>query len=171
MPKSASTPGARSAARREQRSDPDLAQLPVIVLSAHGVAPSVYRRAAARGLTTIDATCPLVMKVHVQARRYAAEGCRVVLIGHSGHEEVVGTMGEAPESTILKESWTPEDSSVDAELAELYEVDRPHAANDPRLDDPADRAAVAALEGVLERIGQQLIDDQPRGHCDVAVLS
>ncbi len=75
----------------------------VIVLSAHGVAPSVYRRAAARGLTTIDATCPLVTKVHVQARRYAAEGCRVVLIGHSGHEEVIGTMGEAPEAIVLVE--------------------------------------------------------------------
>jgi 4-hydroxy-3-methylbut-2-enyl diphosphate reductase len=76
----------------------------VLVLSAHGVAPSVYRRAAARGLTTIDATCPLVTKVHVQAKRYAAEGCRVVLIGHSGHEEVVGTMGEAPEAIVLVES-------------------------------------------------------------------
>jgi len=76
----------------------------VIVLSAHGVAPSVYRRAASRGLTTIDATCPLVTKVHVQARRYAAEGCLVVLIGHAGHEEVVGTMGEAPESIVLVES-------------------------------------------------------------------
>jgi 4-hydroxy-3-methylbut-2-en-1-yl diphosphate reductase len=76
----------------------------VLVLSAHGVAPSVYQRAAARGLTTIDATCPLVTKVHVQARRYAAEGCRVVLIGHSGHEEVIGTMGEAPEAIVLVES-------------------------------------------------------------------
>jgi 4-hydroxy-3-methylbut-2-en-1-yl diphosphate reductase len=76
----------------------------VIVLSAHGAAPSVYRRAASRGLTTIDATCPLVTKVHVQARRYAAEGCLVVLIGHAGHEEVVGTMGEAPESIVLVES-------------------------------------------------------------------
>ena len=76
----------------------------VLVLSAHGVAPSVHQRAAARGLTTIDATCPLVTKVHVQARRYAAEGCRVVLIGHSGHEEVIGTMGEAPEAIVLVES-------------------------------------------------------------------
>jgi 4-hydroxy-3-methylbut-2-enyl diphosphate reductase len=76
----------------------------VIVLSAHGAAPSVYQRADSRGLTTIDATCPLVTKVHVQARRYAAEGCRVVLIGHAGHEEVVGTMGEAPESIVLVES-------------------------------------------------------------------
>jgi len=75
-----------------------------IVFSAHGVAPAVFERSAARGLNTIDATCPLVTKVHVQARRYAADGYTVVLIGHAGHEEVVGTMGEAPESTVLVES-------------------------------------------------------------------
>ena len=75
-----------------------------VVLSAHGVAPSVYAGAAARRLHTIDATCPLVTKVHVQARRYAADGHRIVLIGHAGHEEVVGTMGEAPEATVLVES-------------------------------------------------------------------
>jgi 4-hydroxy-3-methylbut-2-en-1-yl diphosphate reductase len=75
-----------------------------LVLSAHGVAPEVYRRAADRGLNTIDATCPLVTKVHVQARRYAADGYTILLIGHEGHEEVVGTTGEAPEATILVES-------------------------------------------------------------------
>ena len=87
----------------------------ILVLSAHGVAPSVYTRAEARRLTTIDATCPLVTKVHAQARRYAAEGCRVVLIGHAGHEEVVGTMGEAPEATVLVET------TDDAERLELPE--------------------------------------------------
>ena len=75
-----------------------------LVLSAHGVAPSVYAHAAERGLQTIDATCPLVTKVHVQARRYAADGHTVVLIGHAGHEEVVGTMGEAPDATVLVQS-------------------------------------------------------------------
>jgi 4-hydroxy-3-methylbut-2-enyl diphosphate reductase len=75
-----------------------------LVLSAHGVAPSVYDGAARRQLHTIDATCPLVTKVHVQARRYAADGHRIVLIGHAGHEEVVGTMGEAPDATVLVES-------------------------------------------------------------------
>jgi 4-hydroxy-3-methylbut-2-enyl diphosphate reductase len=75
-----------------------------IVFSAHGVAPSVYARSAERQLNTIDATCPLVTKVHVQARRYAAEGYTVVLVGHAGHEEVVGTMGEAPDSIVLVES-------------------------------------------------------------------
>jgi 4-hydroxy-3-methylbut-2-enyl diphosphate reductase len=75
-----------------------------VVFSAHGVAPSVHVNAATRRLNTIDATCPLVTKVHVQARRYAADGYTVVLIGHEGHEEVVGTMGEAPESMVLVES-------------------------------------------------------------------
>jgi 4-hydroxy-3-methylbut-2-en-1-yl diphosphate reductase len=84
-----------------------------LVLSAHGVAPSVYTRAAERSLHTIDATCPLVTKVHVQARRYAADGHRIVLIGHAGHEEVVGTMGEAPDVTVLVESVD------DAEALEL----------------------------------------------------
>ncbi len=75
-----------------------------IVFSAHGVAPAVHGNAAARGLQTLDATCPLVTKVHVQARRYAEAGYTIVLIGHAGHEEVVGTMGEAPESIVLVES-------------------------------------------------------------------
>jgi 4-hydroxy-3-methylbut-2-enyl diphosphate reductase len=75
-----------------------------VVFSAHGVAPSVHANAAALQLNTIDATCPLVTKVHVQARRYAANGYTVILIGHAGHEEVVGTMGEAPDAIVLVES-------------------------------------------------------------------
>jgi 4-hydroxy-3-methylbut-2-enyl diphosphate reductase len=75
-----------------------------VVFSAHGVAPSVHANALTRQLNTIDATCPLVTKVHVQARRYAADGYTVLLIGHAGHEEVVGTMGEAPDSIVLVES-------------------------------------------------------------------
>jgi len=75
-----------------------------VVFSAHGVAPSVREGAERRQLRTIDATCPLVTKVHVQARRYAADGYTVILIGHAGHEEVVGTMGEAPDSIVLVES-------------------------------------------------------------------
>jgi 4-hydroxy-3-methylbut-2-enyl diphosphate reductase len=75
-----------------------------MVLSAHGVAPAVHVNAELRQLRTIDATCPLVTKVHVQARRYAANGYLVILIGHAGHEEVVGTMGEIPDSIVLVES-------------------------------------------------------------------
>ena len=72
-----------------------------VVYSAHGVAPTVHANSAALDHNVIDATCPLVTKVHVQARRYAADGYTVILIGHEGHEEVVGTMGEAPEATVL----------------------------------------------------------------------
>jgi 4-hydroxy-3-methylbut-2-en-1-yl diphosphate reductase len=72
-----------------------------IVYSAHGVAPGVHANSALLRHDVIDATCPLVTKVHVQARRYADDGYTVILIGHAGHEEVVGTMGEAPEATIL----------------------------------------------------------------------
>jgi 4-hydroxy-3-methylbut-2-enyl diphosphate reductase len=72
-----------------------------VVFSAHGVAPSVHRNAADRGLRTIDATCPLVTKVHVEARKFAADGYTIVLIGHEGHEEVEGTTGEAPEHIVL----------------------------------------------------------------------
>jgi 4-hydroxy-3-methylbut-2-enyl diphosphate reductase len=75
-----------------------------VVYSAHGVAPKVHEESAALDHTVIDATCPLVTKVHAQARRYASEGYRIVLIGHAGHEEVVGTMGEAPGRTILVET-------------------------------------------------------------------
>src|SRR5436189_325360 len=75
-----------------------------VVFSAHGVAPSVHANAAERSLQTIDATCPLVTKVHVEAKKFAAEGYTIVLIGHAGHEEVEGTMGEAPDSIVLIET-------------------------------------------------------------------
>ena len=80
----------------------------LIVLSAHGVAPKVYEKCAERGLKVVDAVCPLVSKVHAEARRYAGRGLKIALIGHAGHVEVEGTMGEAPESIVLVE--TPEDA-------------------------------------------------------------
>jgi 4-hydroxy-3-methylbut-2-enyl diphosphate reductase len=76
----------------------------VVVLSAHGVAPEVYTNAADRHLTVLDATCPLVTKVHLEARRFADAGKTIVLVGHAGHEEVVGTTGQAPGRTILVQS-------------------------------------------------------------------
>ncbi|MEW6059144.1 MAG: 4-hydroxy-3-methylbut-2-enyl diphosphate reductase [Actinomycetota bacterium] len=76
----------------------------VLVLSAHGVAPEVYENASARRLQVLDATCPLVTKVHLETRRFAGTGRTILLIGHAGHEEVVGTMGQAPERTILVQS-------------------------------------------------------------------
>jgi 4-hydroxy-3-methylbut-2-en-1-yl diphosphate reductase len=72
-----------------------------VVFSAHGVAPTVHAEAAQRALKTIDATCPLVTKVHMEAKRFAAEDLDIVLIGHEGHEEVVGTTGQAPERIHL----------------------------------------------------------------------
>jgi 4-hydroxy-3-methylbut-2-enyl diphosphate reductase len=75
-----------------------------VVFSAHGVAPSVHTNAAAQGLHTIDATCPLVTKVHVEAKKFAAEDYTIVLVGHAGHEEVEGTMGEAPDHIVLIEN-------------------------------------------------------------------
>ncbi len=84
----------------------ELSEVPegaTVVFSAHGVSPAVHAEAADRQLKTIDATCPLVTKVHNEAKRFAADGRQILLIGHAGHEEVEGTMGEAPERTILVE--------------------------------------------------------------------
>jgi 4-hydroxy-3-methylbut-2-en-1-yl diphosphate reductase len=89
----------------------------VVVFSAHGVAPQVREEAAKRGLHTIDATCPLVTKVHSEAKRFAAQDYDILLIGHEGHEEVVGTTGEAP--------------------ARIHLVDRPEASADIDIRDPA----------------------------------
>jgi 4-hydroxy-3-methylbut-2-en-1-yl diphosphate reductase len=80
----------------------------LIVLSAHGVAPQVYEKCEERGLKVVDAVCPLVSKVHAEARRYAGRGHKIALVGHAGHVEVEGTMGEAPDSIVLVE--TPEDA-------------------------------------------------------------
>jgi 4-hydroxy-3-methylbut-2-enyl diphosphate reductase len=82
----------------------ELAEVPsgsTVVFSAHGVSPAVHAEAAARGLKTIDATCPLVTKVHKEASRFAADDVQILLIGHAGHEEVEGTTGEAPEHITL----------------------------------------------------------------------
>ncbi|MBX6169806.1 MAG: 4-hydroxy-3-methylbut-2-enyl diphosphate reductase, partial [Thermobispora bispora] len=84
----------------------DLAEVPegaVTVFSAHGVAPAVREEARRRGLRVIDATCPLVAKVHAEARRFAARGDLVVLVGHAGHEEVEGVLGEVPDAGVLVE--------------------------------------------------------------------
>ena len=72
-----------------------------VVFSAHGVAPTVWQRSSERGLHVVDATCPLVTKVHLEALKYAREGYTILLIGHANHDEVIGTMGEAPDVSIL----------------------------------------------------------------------
>jgi 4-hydroxy-3-methylbut-2-enyl diphosphate reductase len=81
-----------------------------VVFSAHGVAPSVRQEAAARDLDVVDATCPLVGKVHHEARRYARQGNTILFIGHAGHEETEGTLGEEPEHTILVQDESEVDS-------------------------------------------------------------
>src|ERR1700748_3189076 len=75
-----------------------------VIFSAHGVSPAVRSEAKERGLQVIDATCPLVTKVHLEAVKFARQDYTIVLIGHAGHDEVIGTLGEAPESTILVSS-------------------------------------------------------------------
>jgi len=90
----------------------------LVVFSAHGVAPSVHENAAARRLRTIDATCPLVTKVHVSARKFAEQGYSIILIGHEGHEEVEGTTGEAPDAITLVQTVE------DAERVEVENPDR-----------------------------------------------
>ena len=89
----------------------------VLVFSAHGVPPTVRTEAKARNLRVIDATCPLVTKVHLEALRFAREGRTIILIGHKDHQEIVGTSGEAPERTIVVDS---------VEAVDRLEVDHPH---------------------------------------------
>ena len=85
-------------------SEEDIPEGSVCVFSAHGVSPAVRRNAEARNLRVIDATCPLVTKVHLEAKRFSRGGRKIVLVGHEGHEEIEGTAGEAPESTVVIES-------------------------------------------------------------------
>src|SRR5207248_10584544 len=75
-----------------------------VIFSAHGISPEVRQEAVQRGLRVIDATCPLVTKVHLEAIRYAREGYSIILIGHEDHDEVIGTLGEAPERIIVVDS-------------------------------------------------------------------
>jgi len=88
-------------------SEDDVPEGAVCVLSAHGVSPAVHENAARRGLRVVDATCPLVTKVHVEAKRFARGGRTIFLIGHVGHEEIEGTAGEAPDQIVVIEG--PED--------------------------------------------------------------
>jgi len=123
----------------------------ICVLSAHGVAPSVKDNAQARGLRIVDATCPLVNKVHAEARRYADSGHLVALVGHANHVEVIGTLGERPESTVVIES--PEE-------ARRLETDKPVAVitqTTLSLDDVA--PIVDALEGNLGTLRRPNADD------------
>jgi 4-hydroxy-3-methylbut-2-en-1-yl diphosphate reductase len=111
----------------------------VCVFSAHGVAPSVRRGAEQLGLNTIDATCPLVTKVHREAVRFAEDGYTIVLVGHAGHEEVEGTMGEAPEKIVLVQS------EADVDTVEVDDPDRVAYVTQTTL-------AVDETSAILERL-------------------
>jgi len=111
----------------------------VVIFSAHGVSPAVRREAAERGLRALDATCPLVTKVHLEALRYAREGYTIVLVGHRGHVEVEGTMGEAPDAIVLVESV------ADVEALELPDASRVAYITQTTLSVDDVRAIVDAL--------------------------
>jgi 4-hydroxy-3-methylbut-2-en-1-yl diphosphate reductase len=125
----------------------------MVVFSAHGVAPAVHENAAARDLRTIDATCPLVTKVHVEARRFAADGYTIVMIGHEGHEEVEGTTGEAPDSIVLVQTAE--------EVAELEVSDPERVAFITQTTLSVDETAeiIAALRAKFPAIVSSKTDD------------
>jgi 4-hydroxy-3-methylbut-2-enyl diphosphate reductase len=124
-----------------------------VVLSAHGVAPSVHENAAERRLQTIDATCPLVTKVHVEARKFAADGYTIVLIGHDGHEEVEGTTGEAPDSIVLVET------ERDVANLELPDPDRVAFITQTTLSVDETAGIIAALREKFPNIISPKSDD------------
>ena len=147
------------------------------VFSAHGVAPHVHANAERRGLRTIDATCPLVTKVHREAVKFASEGYTIVLIGHAGHEEVEGTMGEAPDHIVLVET--------EQDVAEL-EIDDPEKVayiSQTTLSVDETRTIIAALREKFPAITGPRTDDicyattnrqaavkQMAPHCDLVLV-
>jgi 4-hydroxy-3-methylbut-2-enyl diphosphate reductase len=124
-----------------------------VVFSAHGVAPSVHRNAEGRALRTIDATCPLVTKVHVEARKFAEQGYTIVLVGHAGHEEVEGTMGEAPESIVLIET------EADVDKLEVADPDRVAYISQTTLSVDETNAIIARLRERFPNITGPRTDD------------
>src|SRR5256714_13423072 len=111
----------------------------VTVFSAHGVSPAVHADAERRALRTIDATCPLVTKVHREVVKFAAEGYTIILIGHAGHEEVEGTMGEAPQHTVLVET------EADADTVEVPDPRKVAYVSQTTLSVDETRAIIARL--------------------------
>jgi 4-hydroxy-3-methylbut-2-enyl diphosphate reductase len=147
------------------------------VFSAHGVSPAVHADAERRGLRTIDATCPLVTKVHREALRFAAEGYTIVLIGHAGHEEVEGTMGEAPDQIVLVET---ED---DVDRLEVADPERVAYVSQTTLSVDETRAVIARLRERFPSIVGPRTDDicyattnrqaavkQMAGQCDLVLV-
>src|SRR5512145_909038 len=124
-----------------------------VVFSAHGVAPSVHANAATRGLNTIDATCPLVTKVHREAVKFASDGYTIVLVGHEGHEEVEGTTGEAPDHIVLVQT---ED---DVDRLEVADPERVAYISQTTLSVDETRAIIARLRERFPAITGPRTDD------------
>jgi 4-hydroxy-3-methylbut-2-enyl diphosphate reductase len=149
----------------------------VTVLSAHGVSPAVHADAQRRGLSTIDATCPLVTKVHREAVKFAAEGYTIVLIGHGGHEEVEGTMGEVPDSIVLVET------EADVEALEVEDPEKLAYVSQTTLSVDETRAIINRLRERFPSIVGPRTDDicyattnrqaavkQLATHCDLILV-
>ena len=125
----------------------------VTVFSAHGVSPTVHQEAGRRGLRTLDATCPLVTKVHREALKFAAEGYTIVLVGHAGHEEVEGTMGEAPDDIVLIET------EEDVDRLEVSDPDRIAYISQTTLSVDETRAIINRLREKFPSIVGPRTDD------------
>ena len=125
----------------------------ITVFSAHGVSPAVHADAEARELRTIDATCPLVTKVHREAIKFAEDGYTIVLVGHAGHEEVEGTMGEAPEAMVLVES------EADVDALEVADPERIAYLTQTTLAVDETRAIIARLREKFPAITGPRTDD------------
>ena len=124
-----------------------------LLYSAHGVAPQVREQARRRKLRAIDATCPLVTKVHLEAIKYAREGYTIILIGHEGHDEVVGTMGEAPDRMVLVET------AEDVERLEVPDPDKVAYLTQTTLSVDDANVVIAALRKKFPRIANPPRDD------------
>ena len=149
----------------------------VTVFSAHGVSPAVHADAERRGLRTIDATCPLVTKVHREVVKFAREGYTIVLIGHAGHEEVEGTMGEAPEHTVLVET------EADVDALEVEDPSKVAYVSQTTLSVDETRAIIGRLRERFPGITGPRTDDicyattnrqaavkQMAAHCDLVLV-
>src|SRR5687768_4387397 len=124
-----------------------------VVFSAHGVSPAVHANAAQRELFAIDATCPLVTKVHVEAKKFAADGYTIVLVGHAGHEEVEGTMGEAPDHIVLIET------EADVDALEVEDPEKVAYISQTTLSVDETRAIIARLREKFPGITGPRTDD------------
>ena len=133
--------------------DDSIPEQAITIFSAHGVSPAVHADAERRSLQTIDATCPLVTKVHREAVKFAADGYTIVLVGHAGHEEVEGTMGEAPEHIVLVET------EADVDNLEVADPDKVAYISQTTLSVDETRAIINRLREKFPNITGPRTDD------------